>query len=115
MTDQETRIKAKVQARKMAREIRYLLEWEDGTGADYAEAFLNEMKQLLPCRTPPKPEKPKWNYAQLAATRMPFGETWIGKRFDEMDPSALKWLCKAQEEFYPKLRAFLTHPQRPEE
>lgn len=43
-------IKAKVEGRRSANLLLELLEWPDNHGADYAEAFLDEMRKLLPKR-----------------------------------------------------------------
>ena len=47
------RVEARVAARKAAREVLSLLSWPDGYGADYAESFLETMRELLPQRRCP--------------------------------------------------------------
>lgn len=101
------RILAKIKARAAAKEIAQLLEWEDGTGADFAESFLKEMRELLPVRRVAEKPKPKEiPFAQLEATVLEFGEH-AGKSFAEVPEYYLDWLCREQESFLPKLQSYL--------
>ncbi len=110
--DQETRIKAKVKAREDAREIAEMLSWEDGTGADYAEAFVKELRARLPVREqdkpkpPPKPEP----IARLGATEMGYG-AFAGQTFDDIPLDRLDWYLRMAEENARQLRAYLKHPE----
>ena len=114
----EARIQARIDGREAARDLHAMLvddnckPWVDGTGADYAEALLKELASLLPSRTvrEPEPEKPL-PLARLAAEVIDFG-LHAGKTFDNVPLDYLDWLCRAQEEFLGRLRAYLKHPDR---
>jgi len=110
--DQETRIKAKVKAREDAREIAEMLSWGNGTGADYAESFLKELRSRLPVKESAKPPTPlaPIPIARLGAVPMPFGEH-RDKPLDDVPLQYLEWLCGKQEEFLQGLRAYLKHPE----
>lgn len=112
----EARIKARVAGRSDAEEVHESLlnlvsETFPGHGADYAEAFIDRMKELLPSRPSQQP-KPDTivPFARLGATKMPFG-AHTGQTFDEAPIDYLDWLCYSQEDFYKTLRAYLTHPE----
>lgn len=105
----ERRIKAKVAARAAAREVLPLLEWQDGTGADYAEAFLAEMRKLLPKRREQPKEAPK-PFAQLAAHVLEFGR-YKGERLGQIPDEYLDWLCGNMEDTLAALRSYLKHPE----
>jgi hypothetical protein len=118
MATTEDRIKAKVSGRNEAASLCELLflsdgtpPWADGTGEDFAEAFLAEVQARLPQRREAQPEKPaETPIARLGATAMPFG-THNGETFDEVSLEYLGWLCGAQEDFFRQLRAYLKHPE----
>ena len=107
----ETKIKARIAAREAAKEVRELLSWEDGTGADYAESFLSAMRELLPQKKAdiPREEKPV-PIAMLGAHVIPFG-LYARQPFDAVPLEYLDWLCREQEGFYRVLKAYLTHPE----
>ncbi len=111
MVVDEGKILARKSARDSASEIIQLLEWPDGYGADFAEAFLEALRSKLPKRrtTEPTPEKPQ-PIARLGATVMPFG-AHQGKSFDEVPLEYLDWLCGTQESFHQALKAYLKHPE----
>lgn len=107
----EKRTKAKIAGRKMAAELIGLCDWEDGTGADYAESLLRELKKLLPKReadieTEVKPVP----IARLGATVIKFGEHH-DKSYDAIPIDYLSWLCGQQEASVKSLRAYLKHPE----
>lgn len=89
-----------------------LLEWPDNYGADFAEAFIDEMRKLLPKRrdAEPAPVKPV-PLARAAAVVMPFGEH-RGKPLDYVPVEYLDWLCREQETFLLSLQTYLRHPDR---
>lgn len=107
----EAVIAARVAGRKAAEEIKPLLEWPNNHGADFADGFLSQMRQLLPQRKADaiEPEKPQ-PIARLGAIEMPFG-AHAGKTLDDVPLEYLDWLCRSQEEFYKNLRAYLKHPE----
>ena len=111
MTPHEKRITARIAARKSAEDVLELLDWPDGTGADFADAFLERMRSLLPRRQEKDPPPKTVPLARLAATTMPFGKH-EGRRFDDIPDDYLDWLCRSQEEFLADLRAYLRHPDR---
>lgn len=109
---QQQRIAAKVKARKDAAELAELLSWEDGTGHQYAESLLSELRKLLPMREADKPKPPPIPIpiARLGALTMPFGEH-CDKPLDDVPLQYLHWLCGRQENFLSGLRAYLRHPE----
>lgn len=109
--DAQQRIKARIAGRRQAGEILSLLEWEDGTGADFAEHFLDELRSKLPQKHEPQQEEPPpVPIARLGATKMTFG-AHNGKSFDEVPLDYLSWLCGATEDSLKSLRAYLNHPE----
>ena len=108
---EDDRIKARIAGRQQAFEIVQLLEWKDGTGADFAETFLEELRSKLPQRAKSQePEKPPEPIARLGATKMNFG-AHFGKSFDEVPLDYLSWLCGSSEDLLKSLRAYLKHPE----
>lgn len=104
-------IGARVAGRKAAREIFELLQWPDGFGADFADGFVDEIRDMLPKRRiEPVPPEKSLPIARLGATRIPFGQ-YKDQTFDEAPLDYLDWLCRSQEEFYKDLRAYLKHPE----
>lgn len=110
--NQNARIKAKVKAREDAQEIAEMLTWEDGTGAEYADSFVKELRKLLPAKeaSNPSPNPLPIPIARLGALLMPFGEH-RDKPLDEVPLDYLHWLCGKQEDFLNGLRAYLMHPE----
>lgn len=121
----ETRIKTRIAAREHAEVLLVksadaacileipLLEWPDGYGADYAEAFLERLRELLPQRKkPPKPEKPKPRpLSQLKNTLVPFGE-FNGCRLCYVPDSRVDWYIRKMEENVKLFREYLHHPEK---
>lgn len=114
----EQRIKARIAGRNEAVPIYEMLflsdgtpPWNDGCGADYAEALLEKLAELLPHRrvAEPEPEKPE-PIARLGSYVIQFGR-YAGHAFDDTPLDYLDWLCREQEGFYKRLRAYLTHPE----
>ncbi len=108
----EQKIKAKVKAREDAKMIREMLSWEDGTGHQYAESLLKELRSLLPIREADKPkEPPKLEpIARLGATVMAYGE-FAGQQYDQVPLNRLDWYLQVAERDAKQLRAYLTHPE----
>lgn len=127
------RVEARVAARKAAKEIIELLSWPDGYGADYADAFVETIRELLPKRrcpicggtehVDPLPgtvgrrcikccdvgnSRPV-PIARLGATRIEYGE-FIGQCYDDIPLERLDWYCRKAEENAKSLRAYLKHP-----
>ena len=101
----ERRLRSKVAGRTAAREVFGLLAWEDGTGADYADSFLDEMRKLLPERRQPDPPK-EISQAALNKTKIPFGQ-YKDQPLEDIPLDYLDWLCRSQEDFYYRLRMYL--------
>jgi hypothetical protein len=115
----EKAIEARVAGSKAAREIveSGLLVWEDGHGADFAERFLEVLKELLPktrasvlleeaAKADAKP-KP---IARLGATVLEYGE-FRGRTYDEVPKERLDWYLARAEENVASLKAYLKHPE----
>jgi len=108
----EQKIKAKMAGRKMADWVFGCIDgdWEDGTGAQYAEAFLDEMRKLLPCKKedePKAPEKPE-PIARLGRYRLRYdGRTM------PLDDIPISFLTKRLwyiEDDTKSIAAYLNHP-----
>jgi hypothetical protein len=88
-----------------------MLSVPNNWGADYADAFCETLRSLLPQRrkdvVEPKSPPP---IARLGAMQIPFGQH-AGKCFDDIPLDYLDWLCRSQEDFYRDLRAYLKHPE----
>lgn len=108
----EQRIKAKVKARDDAREIAEMLSWEDGTGHEYAESFIKELRNRLPVREAAKPKPPAkpTPIARLGATLLEFGK-YADRDLDQTPVEYLDWLCRQQERLVGTLKEYLTHPE----
>jgi hypothetical protein len=113
----EKRVKARKHARDEAQgafDMIHLIDgtppWPDGYGADWAEAFLEKLAELLPKRrvSEPEPEKPI-PIARLGGKVMVFGQH-NGKCFDDIPLDYLDWVCAKSEDFVKEVRAYLTHP-----
>lgn len=112
----EQRIKARVVGRATAEELHnaFLADVSKKYpehGADYAEALLERLAEMLPHRrmATPEIEKPE-PIARLGCNVIPFGKH-ASRQFDEVPLDYLDWLCREQEGFYKTLRAYLTHPE----
>lgn len=110
--NESERIKAKVKAREDAREIAAMLSWEDGTGHQYAESFLKEIRSLLPQSEAAKPEHPPAPppIRRLGSTVMAYGE-FAGMRYADIDRNRLDWYLQVAERDASSLGAYLTHPE----
>lgn len=114
----EKKIKARVAGRKEAIPIYEMLflsdgtpPWDDGYGADYAEALLEKLAELLPHRRLPAPEPEKREpIARLGAMVIEFGQ-YKGQCFDEIPLDYLDWICRTYEGLVKGVRAYLTHPE----
>lgn len=106
MSDQE-RIAARIAGRKAAEEVKGLLSWPDNYGADYADAFCETMRKLLPRRR--ADVETLTPVTRLGSTQLEFG-MHRGLKFDEAPLEYLQWLCGAQEDFLKVLRLYLKHP-----
>lgn len=88
-----------------------LVSWPDNYGADYAEAFLEELKNRLPQRADHKPdEKQLTPIARLGSTSLWYGE-FKGQTFDDVPLDRLQWYLKVSEDNAKQLREYLTHPE----
>jgi hypothetical protein len=101
-------IKAKVEARRAANVMLELLEWPDNHGADFAEAFIDEMRKLLPKRRVVETIEKPVPYQRLASTEMKFGKH-AGETFGDIPDDYLDWLCREQESFLRSLQSYLKH------
>lgn len=114
----EARIKIRIIARNDAAEHYEMLmlsdgtpPWFDGHGADYAEAFLEKLAELLPKRRVAVPQPAKSvPLERLGSTLLLYGQH-KGKTFDETPIEYLDWLCRANEDMAKDLRDYLTHPE----
>lgn len=113
----EQRIKTRVHARGEAQGVFDAIHlsygtppWPDGHGADWAEAFLEKLAELLPKRRVPKPEpEPIIPIAQLGSKIIMFGQH-KSKCFDDIPLDYLDWLCATYEDLVKDVRAYLKHP-----
>jgi hypothetical protein len=115
---QEEKIKARVYGRQQAAAAYDLIllsdgtpPWFDGHGADFAEAFIEKMAELLPKRRTDAPAKePLPPIARLGAVTLNFGQH-KGLPLDEIPLDYLDWLCRTYEDLVKDLKAYLTHPE----
>ena len=108
----EANIKARIAGRekatemvKLATELVSICEWEDGTGADYAESLLKEMAKLLPKRKQPEPEKPI-PFARLKATVIPT-VYYQGNTLGNVPTDYVDRLCREHEDLLKVLKEYL--------
>lgn len=74
----------------------------------FRESFCERMfDELVPKEPRPKPGDKPLGYLQEVV--MPFGE-YKGFAMSEVPLDYLEWLCRANEDFYKHLRAYLRHP-----
>lgn len=108
----EQKIKAKVKAREDAKMIREMLSWEDGTGHQYAETLLKELRSMLPMREADKPKEPQKPepIARLGAAKLHFGQ-FSGQPLDEIPLERLDWYLNHSEKTVKLLKTYLTHPE----
>ena len=80
-------------------------------GADFAEALLARLKELLPQRAAdqPPPGPPPCPIARLGLTGMEYGR-YTGKTYDEIPQRDLAWYADIAEDNVRMLREYLNHP-----
>lgn len=109
LVKQQARIQARVDGRIAAHEIVTLLKWPDGHGADYADAFVSQIRDLLPKRKADAIDVIPVPIARLGAVKLEFG-AHKGKTLDEVPLKYLDWLCRTTEDTLKDVRAYLKHP-----
>lgn len=105
------RVAARVAGRAAASEVIDLLSWPDGYGADYADAFVEVIRAMMPMRQDKIVEPPKLTpIARLGATKIEFG-LHAGKSLDDIPLEYLDWLCRANESLTREIKEYLQHPE----
>lgn len=109
----EAKIKARVHGREIADVLSDMaiseMKPHTGHGADFAEAMLERLHDLMPKRRCTAPTDTIEPVARLGQTVIRFG-SHCGKKFDQIPLDYLDWLCGEQEDFLKGLRAYLKHP-----
>lgn len=109
--NEKQRIQAKIKAREDAKIVFEMLEWEDGTGHQYAEALLQALRFMLPVREEDKPAEEKTEpIARLGACKIHFGE-FSGQELDSIPIERLDWYLRQSERTVELLKSYLTHPE----
>lgn len=103
------KIASRVAGRKLAAELLECVDDDARSCSDLMEAVVEEFEQFTN-RSAAKPVEKEEPIARLGATIVPFGQH-AGKDFDSIPLEYLDWLCREQEGFYKRLRAYLKHTE----